>query len=395
MSIKNKKEVLKTIKTTKRIVNNKEYTYHEIYFGIDDKTGKKLRKATTDKNKIKQIVEDFYAMYQPYGSIEGYNGIDKELYLDAKRADVLLKDAECELSIYDVVKKYVLSEGGLCRCTLADAYQQYFNSIPEIQTAHRQCITTRVAPFINWVGRHYLCSAIQSSSMIEYLQLNAHWSDTTKNNVLSYVKSFFEWCCHPLRRYAKENPFKYIAPIKIKYTEPDYMIAEDVEKLFKAVEKTKDPYYILYCALSWFSGIRRAELERIQCKDINLEEEYIRISQPKGWTQGRPPRLVYLTPNASEWVKKYYQPREGLLLPHASTMYEKRLIRLSNKLNIEIPRNAGRHSFITHHVAWLQEPAKTEHLCGTSQTMRERNYQGLVSKKEGERYFLIVPYKEA
>ncbi|MDA3923699.1 MAG: hypothetical protein PF904_03255 [Kiritimatiellae bacterium] len=63
----------------------------------------------------------------------------------------------------------------------------------------------------------------------------------------------------------------------------------------------------------------------------------------------------------------------------------------AKKLKIKLPRNAGRHTFITMHVAAYERPEMTDNMTGTSSQMRSNHYQGLTTKKEGEKYFSIMP----
>ena len=388
MSIKKKSDVLKNITLRTKIVGGKKYAVYNIYFGTDH-AGRKVRTSKPSEKEAKQYIEDFYAQYREHGNTNLKNFNAKNLY-EFSEAKKILSDGCIDLPLQEIAREYIRLVGGINKRALADAYHEYYNSFSDEQKMHKLCIRKRVLKWIVFYGSMNLCSNVSTQELEQYIQLNLKdYSPRTKNNIISYIKSFFEWCANPARRYILQNPLKNYALQKIAYREPEYMKAADVDRLFSLL-KTGSGELVVYAALSWFCGIRNAEIGRLEKKDINLEDGIVRISRPKGWTQGVMPRIINIPENAHQWLEKYdvYAHIESC---HKQSALIQRIFRRGKRAGLAMPLNAGRHSFITHHAAAYGEPAKTEAMAGTSQRMRVFHYQGLVPRKEGERYFAIVP----
>ena len=115
------------------------------------------------------------------------------------------------------------------------------------------------------------------------------------------------------------------------------------------------------------------------------------IRKPKGWTKGITPRSFPIQGNALAWMKSFpFEDSVRRIGDHCADDVKE----IAGKLKIAMPKNAGRHTFITMHVAAFGNPTNTDAIVGTSARMRVSNYCGLVSKKSGEEYFAIMPATE-
>ena len=177
------------------------------------------------------------------------------------------------------------------------------------------------------------------------------------------------------------------------YEVPEFATVTEVKSIFRKLVEKNDIEAIIYTTLSFFCGIRFAEIERIgESEDgnhaIDITDGTIRIEMPKGWTQGMAPRVFRAEDNALQWLR--YCGRRALTHFSASNA-RIRMHNIAMEMGITFPHNAGRHSFITYHVAKYELPERTEAITGTSKAMRARHYQGLVKKTAAEEYFSIVP----
>ena len=153
-----------------------------------------------------------------------------------------------------------------------------------------------------------------------------------------------------------------------------------------------------FFALSFFNGIRSDEIMRLRNKDVNLEEGWIRVAKPKGFQHGMAPRLFQMMPTTMAWLNAFHQgdgdPEKPFIRKFVNPSYPRGYLRILSKkagTTLELPDNAGRHSFITMHVALENNFAKTESIAGTGRDMREHNYMGLATKKQAEAYFAVTP----
>jgi len=389
MSIKSKKEALKGIREVKKHVGGKVYTAFEVYFGTDH-TGAKLRKTKATLEAAKACVEEFYGLVRVHGEFPMGVLSKRELY-DAREALDTLAEAGLDVTLYEVARKYreTASSGAVHAMTLGAAYEEYFAQIPDVQKLHKRTVNTRVRRWVTAFGPDRQCSEVTSREVAGYL--TQFEEPKTFNNQLSYIRTFVGWCAMSQRQYLPGNPLADMALAQVAYREPAYMRADDVAKLMRAVEAGPDAGRLAcYVGLSFFCGIRQEEIRRLAVNpgDVQLDEQIIRISMPKGWTKGAIPRIVQVPPNALAWLTKY-DPRIHLLQDTPRTV--EALQAVAKAAGVVVPKNAGRHTFITMHVAAYGDPSKTEAMVGTSATMRTKHYQGLASKAEGERYFAIMP----
>lgn len=152
-----------------------------------------------------------------------------------------------------------------------------------------------------------------------------------------------------------------------------------------------------FIVLGAFSGIRTAELERLDWREVKLERGHIEIKAKNAKTASR--RLVPIAPNLKLWLEKCRQV-EGKVCDYANT--SKQLLFLSQKVDAackaENPksgftwkRNGLRHSFISYRVAEISDPAKTAFEAGNSVKMVIKNYREVVTPEEAKEWFSITP----
>ena len=391
MSILSKGQAIKKIRIVKRKHRDgTERFLYEANLG-KDYCGNTIRFHRKEKQDLIDLLEEFYDEFYGHGNIP-VKKIDKHLYYEAERAAEILKQHGITTSLLEVVRQHIEEKGRLVNKPLGDAFEEYLSTIQDYQKRHRDTILCRVRPWVTWVGRDIFVHQLTKDDLSIYLERHPEWATTTQNNVISEIKTFIQWCAHPLRVYISSNPFNVFKKQRIPYKEPEFLSVTNVRRLFNFMFTKSDDIELLWFLTLWFfCGIRVAELERMEKLDINMTDKTIRVKQPKGWTQGRPPRLIDIPENAFNILTKFDLERE---LPRNRLFkniegIKTRINIICETLEIEIPNNAGRHSFITHHIAAFKNPAMTELMCGTSSQMRVHHYQGLVSQKEGEEYFKI------
>lgn len=390
MSIKTKREVIKSLSCRKRIIYGKERECWEIYFGSDG-TGKKIRAQKHSREEALLCIDQFYRRLKEVG--DAVTILTAAEIHDAKTALTLLRNAGITITLTDAVRRMLSSStlaADISQKTLGEAYVEYYNSIPDQQHHHKYAVQMRVGKWVMAHGGDRLCSCVTAKQVAAYL-VQFTKSDKTYNNRLSYIKSFLSWCTKKERMYLAVNPCEDMTLRKLAWKEPEYMPVADFEKMIRHFEATGNRKALVVVVLSFFCGVRTDEVGRLMDdpSQINLEEETIRIAMPKGWTQGVAPRALHVPAVAMDWIHAYK-------LNEVFGTFNQRNMRTDmynevRELGIKVPFNAGRHTFITMHVAAYGEPAKTEAIAGTSKEMRAAHYMGLASKRDGDRYFSILP----
>jgi integrase len=173
-----------------------------------------------------------------------------------------------------------------------------------------------------------------------------------------------------------------------------------------------------YWLLGGFAGLRRAEIERLEWKDIHFDlakyrafiqspksgskeaiakadkakEEWrksalVEVPALKSKTASR--RFVQIQDNLAAWLEPYIG-RSGSVCPRNL----RKLLeadRTAAGLS-EWPPNALRHSFASYHLAKFNDQAKLAiELSHTDQELLHRHYRELVKPEQAEKYWNIGP----
>jgi len=146
----------------------------------------------------------------------------------------------------------------------------------------------------------------------------------------------------------------------------------------------------LYFAIGAFTGLRSAELIRLEWEDVNFARGYVQVGKAKSKTATR--RLVPIHPNLSQWLAPY-RGLTGIIFPseHAAD----RAIAFAKRNGIDWPNNVLRHSYATYRLAQCQDAARVALEMGNSPQMLFRNYRELVDEKDAADWFNVVPSEAA
>ncbi len=135
------------------------------------------------------------------------------------------------------------------------------------------------------------------------------WLDSLKigprsrNNVRQAVVTLFNFARR--RGYLPKGETTEAADVEtVRDHEGEIAILTPAE-LSKLLKKSK-PLYQLYFALAAFSGIRSAELLRLEWSEINFEKGHIEVKARKAKTATR--RLVPLQSNLAKWLAPHRRP---------------------------------------------------------------------------------------
>jgi integrase len=153
--------------------------------------------------------------------------------------------------------------------------------------------------------------------------------------------------------------------------------------------KNADAEATLYLALGAFTGLRSAELIRLEWNDINFERGHVIVAKEKSKTATR--RLVPIQPNLAQWLARYKGCTGKVFVSeHAAD----RTIAFA-KEHVKWPANALRHSFATYRLAQIQDVQRVALEMGNSPTMLFRDYRELADEHDAAAWFAIAPKRAA
>ena len=196
------------------------------------------------------------------------------------------------------------------------------------------------------------------------------------------LHNFFGYCAG--RGYTDENPVARAAKVKVIRKAPGILTPADTAALLAAATAEIVPAL----AIGFFAGLRTAEIERLDWREIDLRRGFIEITAEKAKSSQR--RLVEITANLRAWLEPHAQ-RSGPV--RLTEMRHKDRFDLARKAaGIAWPANACRHSFASYHLALHQDAAKTALQLGhTNTAVLFQHYRELARPEDAEAYFAITP----
>jgi integrase len=215
------------------------------------------------------------------------------------------------------------------------------------------------------------CTELADTKALKDWMVQRYPHAGTRNTNLRVLKTFARWLV--VSKYAVANPFLDIPKWKSKAKPVVIYTPAELQELLKKVSKG----IRTYIAIAAFAGLRRAEIYRLDWKEVNLVRGYITVAVDKAKTQAR--RLVPISENLRAWLDTI-PVKEGLVVDYDAG-YVSSTFRAAG---IKDKRNALRHSYISYRVASVQDVNKVALEAGNSPEVIFRNYRELVSPEEAE-----------
>jgi integrase len=202
--------------------------------------------------------------------------------------------------------------------------------------------------------------------------------------------------------YAAVNPVAKIKKFRERSTEENGEIsilsAEETERLFRAADREVIPFL----ALSFFAGIRVDTLRKLDWSEVKYDEKRVIVPRYKGKNQLR--YRVTLSENALAWLKPHIKETGSILVPATATnRFSKqmgrpsyvatrgRILKAAEKAGVKLPDNAGRHTFISMHVAHHESIDKTALEADNSTQIIKKDYLDIVTREDAAKYWNIKP----
>jgi len=217
----------------------------------------------------------------------------------------------------------------------------------------------------------------------------ACWLDSLKigprsrNNVRQAIVTLFNFARR--RGYLPKGETTEAADVETVRDHDGEIAILTPAQLTRLLRKSK-PDYQLYFALAAFTGIRSAELLRLEWSEINFEKGHIEVKARKAKTATR--RLVPIQPNLAKWLAAY-RGRKGKLLQSRRTVDS--AIKFAKRLNIPWKANCLRHSYATYRLSVVPDAGRIALEMGNSPAKLFTNYRELDRENHAPEWFAIDP----
>jgi integrase len=176
--------------------------------------------------------------------------------------------------------------------------------------------------------------------------------------------------------------------------EVSVLSSAETRKLFQAA----DPEVIPYLTLSYFAGIRRATLEKLNWSDIKFAEKRVIVPRYKGKNDRR--YRVTLAENALDWLRPHVKESGSLLAISRATntrgkpskdRTHRLIAEAATKAGVTIPDNAGRHTYISMHVAHHESIDKTALEADNTGAVVKKYYLDIVTREDAAKFWAGRP----
>jgi integrase len=208
-------------------------------------------------------------------------------------------------------------------------------------------------------------------------------SASTRNTFHMRLSVLFAFAIE--RRWALSNPLTKSMRAKEIHSEPGIISPEAFAALLSNSQALTRPYWVL----GGFCGIRRAEIERLDWRDIHWEGREVEINPAKAKTASR--RLVELGDAALSWLAPY-RGSTGPVCPRGLDLHRRLVTDRQSAAVSSWPSNALRHSFASYHLAAFADAAKTSLQMGhVSATLLFNHYRQRVRSDVAKQWWAIYP----
>lgn len=224
--------------------------------------------------------------------------------------------------------------------------------------------------------------------------LDDNWKNpVTKNSVRRNIIGLFRWS--KFNKHCLPNDYQTAPELVPLFpeavTNPEIYSPEDLKKILSTARRT-EPRIIPFIAIAAFTGIRTAEICRLNFNKINWEEAIIPLSSDITKTKNR--RLVPMRNTLLAWLQ--LGTREGMIVPYKEV--HDPLSRVIKAAGVKSRKNGFRHSFCSYDLAFGGNPAMTALTCGHSPIVLEQHYKSIqledgrfITKELATKYFAVTP----
>jgi integrase len=172
-----------------------------------------------------------------------------------------------------------------------------------------------------------------------------------------------------------------IKKVKLKNDDVAVFTPAEMTKILHAAP----PHLIPILAIGAFSGIRMAELNRLDWSAVDLERGHIELRASQAKTASR--RIIPITDNLRAWIEPLQ--RKGKVVRTA--LLHREVTALTRALKLEWPRNVLRHSFISYRIAKVKSADQVALEAGNSAAIIFKHYRELATEAKADAWFGILP----
>lgn len=343
--------------------------------------GKRVRRFFTLKKEAEAWLEQKLTQKDR----EGWDGlkVSEDLRIMAARC---AKDLDpYEASIRDATDFYIQHQNSIRRSiSIEKLLEEFLESKKKdgLRSLSLRDLKTRITKFSNEFGA-MKAAEIYSRQVDDWLR-TLPGKGLTRNNTRRCLGTFFSYA--QSRGYCDQNPVLKTSKAKQSIGIPRIFTSAQSHALLKAAQSCA-PEWLPTLAIGLFAGLRPNEIERLDWKEIDLQQNIIMVTAEKSKTATR--RVVKIENNLNQWLN-FSTLKKGSV--HPSNARKAREACMESAKIKEWSQDVLRHTYASHHISHFKDPIRLALEMGHSnQTMIHKHYKALVTPQEGEKYWNIYP----
>jgi integrase len=204
----------------------------------------------------------------------------------------------------------------------------------------------------------------------------------TRNSMLRCVKVLFSFA--RTQNYLPEERATAVDQIQLVRVKSDDVTIFTPETMAKILHAAP-PALIPILAIGAFSGIRMAELNRLDWSAVDLDRRIIEIRAGQAKTASR--RIIPIPDNLDAWLRPLTRKGKVVYAKELQT----HVPALCRALGLEWPRNVLRHSYISYRIAQVKSADQVALEAGNSPSIIFKHYRELTTEDQADAWFGILP----
>jgi integrase len=340
--------------------------------------GGRVRKTFKDKRDAEIAFKDAKFQLRSHG-VEAAAMSDL-LRSQAVEADRILQPYS--VTILDVARNYVAIRQAADKSrSIEEAVKDFIADKTRTgrSKVYLKDLRTRLGKLSDEFGS-FKASEVTTTQLADWLH-EVEEDPVSRNTVQARVNTLFNFCAS--RDWCARNPVSKISRSKESDKPIGILTPEQFAKLLEVSAEDTLPYHLI----GGFAGLRSAELERLEWKDVHFESGLVEVVAAKSKTAQR--RLATILPCLAQWLAPF-RGRTGKVSPP----------NLLNKIRADRkragvttwPDNALRHSYASYHLAHFGDAGKLAGQMGHgNSSLIYRNYRELVRPETAKLWWSIVP----
>jgi integrase len=216
------------------------------------------------------------------------------------------------------------------------------------------------------------------------------WLDSLKLGTQS-VKNF-RTVLHTLFEFAETRGYVFKGGNPVADTESISVNGGDIQIFtpdeIAALLKSATPDFLPFVAIGAFAGLRSAEIERIEWRDVDLSGGFITVASGNAKTRRR--RLMPIAANLAAWLKDYTNHSGKVWKGTPNNLQDARAACVKAS-GIAWRDNGLRHSFASYRLAQIQNAAQVALEMGNSADVVFKHYREIVKPSDAKAWFAVAP----